>query len=78
MAARAWRGLEHEAGQDVDQRRLASAIGAEQAVERAARDREIDLVERRLRRPAGIAPPAIDLGQPGQGDGMRRQGRRLQ
>src|SRR5690348_12004741 len=54
-----------EAGEDVDERRLAGAVRAKQAEERAARDDEVNGIERRPRR------AAIALGQAGNGDGMR-------
>ena len=43
---RARRGV-HEAGEDVDQRRFAGAVGPEQPEQRSARNVEIDAVERR-------------------------------
>ena len=46
--ARAAAGLVHQPGEDVDQRRLARAVGAEQAEDLAARHVEADPVERAL------------------------------
>ena len=66
------RGLVDQARHDVDQGRLASAVRAEQAEQRAARDVEIDPVERGLGRHAVAA--AIGLGQAADRDGIDRLG----
>ena len=42
------RGLDDQLGQDVDQGGLAGAVGAEQAEQPAARDRQIDALQRLL------------------------------
>ena len=41
-------GLNDQAGKDVDQRRFAGAVGAKQAEDRAARNFEVDPIERAL------------------------------
>ena len=46
------RGLDHKSRKDVDQRRLARAIGTQQPENLAARNVEADMVERALGRRA--------------------------
>jgi hypothetical protein len=47
----------HEARDGADQRRLAGAVGAEQADEAAARDAQLELVERARPVGVGLAQP---------------------
>ena len=65
------RGLDDQPGEDVDQGRLAGAIGAEQAEHRATRHRQIDAFERLLVRLAAAA--AIDFTQAFDLDRQRRR-----
>jgi hypothetical protein len=58
---RAARGLDHEAGEDVDERRLAGAVGTQQAEDRAARHRKLDAVQRFFGWRAAAA--GVDLAQ---------------
>ena len=53
--------LVHQAGEDVDEGRLARAVGAEQAEDRAARDFEVDALQRLLGR--HLLGGGIGLGQ---------------
>src|SRR5262249_26240643 len=63
-------GLDDQLGQDVDQRRLAGAVGAEQAEEAAARERQVDVDERLLGR-AALGP--IGLVEAAHGHGVVRK-----
>ena len=64
--------LHHQPGQNVDQRRFAGAVRAEQAEERATRDGEIDALERRLGRPQLAG--GVGLDQTLYLNGIDRQG----
>jgi hypothetical protein len=54
-------GLHDQPGEDVDQGRLARAVGAEQPEDLAARHVEADLVERALAAGIGLRSPPLPL-----------------
>ena len=59
-------GLDHDPGQNIDRRRLARAIGAQQPEDRATRDHHVEMIQRGHGLAAAVG--GIDLGQATQFD----------